>query len=60
MTQPINDEQHYGDDQLAEPGALSDPEAHDPITFGEMSAYKAFLVGFFFVGPPRGQFIIEW
>ena len=45
MTQPINDEQRYGDDQLAEPGALFDPEVHDPISFDEMAAYKAFLMG---------------
>ena len=31
MAQPFNDEQRYGDEQLAEPGALFDPEVHDPI-----------------------------
>ena len=41
MTQPINDEQRYGDDQLAEPGALFDPEVHDPISFDEMGPLLA-------------------
>ena len=45
MTQPINDEKPYGDDQLAEPGAPFDPEVHDRISFDEMAAYKAFLIG---------------
>ena len=45
MTQLINDGQHYGDENLAEPGALFDPEVHDPISIDEMSAYKAFLMG---------------
>ena len=45
MTQPVNDEQHYGDVQLAEPDALFDPEGHDPISVDEMAAYKAFLTG---------------
>ena len=31
MAQPVNDEQRYGDDQLAEPDALFDPEVRDPI-----------------------------
>ena len=43
MTQPINDEHRWGDDQLA--GPLFDPEVHDPISFDEMTAYKAFLMG---------------
>ena len=41
----MNDEQRYGDDQLAEPDALFDPEDHEPISFDEMAAYKAFLTG---------------
>ena len=45
ITQPINDEQRYEDEQLAEPDALFDPEGHDPISFEEMDAYKAFLKG---------------
>ena len=45
MTQPINTEQCLGDDQLAEPGALFVPEAHDPTPIEEMAAYKVFLMG---------------
>ena len=47
MTQPINAEQRLEDDQLAEPGALFDPEVHNPFSVHEMAA-------FFFVGPEDG------
>ena len=46
MTQPVKEEQRYRDVQLAEPDALFDPKVHDPISFNEMAAYKAFLIGF--------------
>ena len=42
----INDGQRYGDEPLAEPDGLFDPEGHGPISFDGMAAYKAFLVGF--------------
>ena len=45
MIQPVNGEQRYGGGQLGDPEALSDPEDHAPISFDEMIAYKAFLMG---------------
>ena len=45
MTQPVNDEQRFGDEQLGYPDALFNPEDHGPISVDEMTAYKAFLLG---------------
>ena len=54
MTQPVNDEQHYGDEQLGGPEALFDPEDHAPIPIDGMIAYEAFLMAFlFFLWGPK-------
>ena len=62
MAQPTNDEQRYGNEKLAEPGALFDPEVHGPIPFDGMAAYKAFHMGLpqscTAIPLPRGRMIM--